>query len=196
MAVDNSLTVYANPFANVSSNERALTTNERELMHLSLSQAAKAANVSKSTISKYLKLGRLSYVEKVGDSYRIDPAELFRVFSQTGSQTGAQTQAPNEREPAETPPRTDGYAHVLEERLQGLKALMAEKERRIADLEADRDRLAQNYQDDRDRLLRVIEEQAGTMRMITDQTAKQAVQPPRSFMERFFGRRQPKTPAA
>jgi Helix-turn-helix domain len=165
-------------------------------MHLSLSQAAKAANVSKSTISKYLKLGRLSYVEKVGDSYRIDPAELFRVFSQTGSQTGSQTQAPNECEPAETPPRTDGYAHVLEERLQGLKALIAEKERRIADLEADRDRLAQNYQGDRDRLLRVIEEQAGTMRMITDQTAKQAVQPPRSFMERLFGRRRPKTPAA
>ena len=73
---------------------------------------------------------------------------------------------------------------------------MAEKERRIADLEADRDRLAQNYQDDRDRLLRVIEEQAGTMRMITDQTAKQAVQPPRNFMKRLFGRGRPKTPAA
>ena len=47
---------------------------------LTAGQASKEANVSKTTISKALKSGRLSYVEKTSSGYKIDPAELFRVF--------------------------------------------------------------------------------------------------------------------
>jgi hypothetical protein len=47
---------------------------------MSLGQAAKEASVSKATISKALKSGRLSYVSKSPAGYEIDPAELFRVF--------------------------------------------------------------------------------------------------------------------
>lgn len=43
-------------------------------------QAAKAARVSKTTISNALRSGRLSYVEKTKAGYVIDPAELHRVF--------------------------------------------------------------------------------------------------------------------
>lgn len=48
--------------------------------YLTLGQAAKEARVSKSTVSKALKSGRLSYVSKTSAGYEIDPAELFRVF--------------------------------------------------------------------------------------------------------------------
>lgn len=48
--------------------------------YLSLGQASKEAGVSKATISKALKSGRLSYVSKSTAGYEIDPAELFRVF--------------------------------------------------------------------------------------------------------------------
>ena len=52
---------------------------------LSLSQAAKAAGISKSTLSAALKTGRLSYVAKSSAGYQIDPAELFRVFAPNAS---------------------------------------------------------------------------------------------------------------
>jgi len=50
-------------------------------MYLTLNQAAKAVKKSTSTISKYIKDGKLSVSEKTEDgSFRIDPAELYRVF--------------------------------------------------------------------------------------------------------------------
>lgn len=47
---------------------------------LTMGQAAKETGVSKATLSKALKTGRLSYVVKTTAGYEIDPAELFRVF--------------------------------------------------------------------------------------------------------------------
>src|SRR5436305_8752890 len=47
---------------------------------LTMGQAAKETGVSKATLSKALKNGRLSYVAKTTAGYEIDPAELFRVF--------------------------------------------------------------------------------------------------------------------
>jgi hypothetical protein len=47
---------------------------------LTMGQAAKETGVSKATLSKALKTGRLSYVTKTTAGYEIDPAELFRVF--------------------------------------------------------------------------------------------------------------------
>lgn len=45
-----------------------------------LGQAAKETGISKGTLSKALKSGRLSYVSKSPSGYEIDPAELFRAF--------------------------------------------------------------------------------------------------------------------
>jgi len=175
-------------------------------MYLSLSQAAEEAGVSKSTISKYLNNGKLSYVEKDEGGYKIDPAELFRVFpkgSRKGSAKASARTESNDREPLENPTRTDAYSPVLEAQLEGLRKLMAEKERRIADLETDRDqlredrnRLSQNWQDERDRLLKVIEDAHSTMRLITDQTARHAAPAPRSLFERLVGFGRAKPPAA
>jgi hypothetical protein len=54
---------------------------------LTMGQAAKETGVSKATLSKALKSGRLSYVAKTTAGYEIDPAELFRVFPPKPSET-------------------------------------------------------------------------------------------------------------
>ena len=66
--------------------------------HLSLGQAAKEAGVSKATISKALKIGKLSYVAKTTAGYEIDPAELFRVFppKPLGNGKSERSQTPDE----------------------------------------------------------------------------------------------------
>ena len=56
-------------------------------MYLTLGQAAKEAKKSKATISKYIKNGKLSVINKTDDGFQIDPAELFRVFPQDKQQT-------------------------------------------------------------------------------------------------------------
>lgn len=51
---------------------------------LSLNKAAEAAGVSKSTIGRALKSGKLSG-QRTDEGWSIDPAELFRVFPQEPS---------------------------------------------------------------------------------------------------------------
>lgn len=49
-------------------------------MQLSLSAAAKEVGRSKSTLSRAVSSGRMSATRCEDGSYRIDPAELYRVF--------------------------------------------------------------------------------------------------------------------
>jgi excisionase family DNA binding protein len=49
-------------------------------MMLTLGQAAKAANVSKSTLSRAIKEGRMSAIRRENGEYEIDPSELFRAY--------------------------------------------------------------------------------------------------------------------
>jgi deoxyhypusine synthase len=51
-----------------------------ETTMLSLSGAAAAAGIAKSTIWRAIKSGRVSAIKSETGSYQIDPAELFRVF--------------------------------------------------------------------------------------------------------------------
>jgi hypothetical protein len=53
--------------------------NER--LFLTLGQAAKRVGKSKATISKAIADGKLSVYERSSDGFKIDPAELFRVFA-------------------------------------------------------------------------------------------------------------------
>ena len=50
-------------------------------MYLTLGQAAKKTGKSKATISKYIRSGKLSYISKESTGYKLDPAEVFRVFT-------------------------------------------------------------------------------------------------------------------
>ncbi len=47
---------------------------------VSMTKGAELAGVSKGTVSKALKSGRLSCAEKTDNGYLIDTSELFRVF--------------------------------------------------------------------------------------------------------------------
>lgn len=95
------------------------------MTHLSLGEASKAAGVAKGTISKALKSGKLSYVEKTAAGYQIDPAELFRAFPRKQGETPQ-----NER--LATPVETAEIA-VLRVRLEAA-------EQRAADLARELDR--------------------------------------------------------
>jgi hypothetical protein len=162
-------------------------------MYLSLGQAAKEAGVAKSTISKALASGKLSYREKNSDGYKIDPAELFRVYPKT-AKTDADELLSNDWRPDEAGAETLSYSAKFEIQLAGLKSLIAEKDRRIADLEADRaqlradrHRLTENWQEERVRLLKLAEDQTCTVKLLTDERAKLTAEFKRTFWQRFFG---------
>lgn len=55
---------------------------------LTLSQAAKETGRSKSTISKAIDTGKLSYIEKTTAGYKLDPSEVFRVFPMPSNANG------------------------------------------------------------------------------------------------------------
>jgi predicted DNA-binding protein (UPF0251 family) len=58
-------------------------TKRREKTMLSLSEAATAAGIAKSTIWRAIKTGRISATRTHTGTYEVDPAELFRVFPAT-----------------------------------------------------------------------------------------------------------------
>jgi len=164
-------------------------------MYLSLGQAAKEAGVAKSTISKALSSGKLSYREKNSEGYKIDPAELFRVYPKT-SKNSAEETASNDWQLGQASGETIPYSARFEIQLAGLKSLLAEKDRRITDLESDRaqlredrHRLTENWQDERVRLLKLLEDQTGTVKLLTDEREKLVAEVQRSFWQRVFGRK-------
>lgn len=53
-----------------------------------IGDAAKHTGKSKSTISKYVKNGTISYIEKTAYSYKLDPSEVLRVFGQRKQENG------------------------------------------------------------------------------------------------------------
>lgn len=105
-------------------------TRRGTMSELSLSQAAKLAGRSKSTIHRAIKTGKLSATRHEDGSYSIDPAELSRVF---------------DMEPHEGTKRhgaaLDGTR--LLERIEALDAMLNREREISADLKEDRDRWRQ-----------------------------------------------------
>lgn len=58
-----------------------------------LGQAARAADVSKTTIQRAIKSGRLSASRQQDGSYVIDPSELHRAFPRDGNANGEMKQS-------------------------------------------------------------------------------------------------------
>jgi hypothetical protein len=83
--------------------------------------------VSKATLSKALKTGKLSYVEKTEKGYLIDTSELFRVFPV------------NRREPATVPDsEPTGEREETGQVVELLKAEVADLRQRLDQSEAER----------------------------------------------------------
>jgi phage terminase small subunit len=113
--------------------------------YLTLGQAAKESGHSKTAIHKALQNGKLSYIEKTTEGYKIDPSELFRVFPKTAKD--------DDKEQSGTPENTEKQA-VLVEKIRGLEdkleIILRERDRErqqltdtIEDLKTDRDQWRQ-----------------------------------------------------
>jgi hypothetical protein len=98
---------------------------------LSLSQAAKLAGKSKSTINRAIKTGKISATRHDDGTYSIDPAELSRTFD-------IEPHGGSKRSDAEP----DGTR--LLERIEALEAMLSREREISADLKEDRDRWRQH----------------------------------------------------
>lgn len=97
-------------------------------MTFTLSQAAKAASKSKSIISDAIRTGRLSAERLPDGRFKIDPAELFRVFPQRSaepSDPASRTQAGTVPEPPSRLAERPDETAVLRERLARLEETLA-----------------------------------------------------------------------
>lgn len=125
----------------------------------SLNQAAKEAGKSTSTISKYLKNGKLSYVSKDEGGYKIDPAELFRVFPKANSEP---IREKKDRKIANTHENTIEYIQlqaerdILDEKLKMREEQNSDLKYRLEGIEKERD----DWRDQAKQSLRLLEDQS------------------------------------
>lgn len=90
-----------------------------------LGEASKVTGVQKSTLSKALKSGKISYFEKTSAGYKIDPSELFRVYPRQPQSTDADTVVSERLETPENNPdfiRLQVEVEQLRERLSETQA--------------------------------------------------------------------------
>jgi hypothetical protein len=134
-----------------------------------LGVAAKQAGVSKPTLSKAIKSGRISAEKQPDGSYRIQPAELFRVYRQPspGGLLDSVDNAQETRLPA-------GEIEGLRERLA---LLTAERDR-------EREQLTDQILDLRRRLDSETETRRQLTLLLTDQRQRA---PRRRWWRRMFG---------
>lgn len=111
------------------------------MANFTLGTAAKRLGLSKPTVSKYLKEGKLSGEKLPDGSYRIDGAELARFEAGYKKPSGGKRQGEAPRDK-----RTDTGE------LQVARAELVAAQTRIAELEGDRDRLRADLGKAQDRL--------------------------------------------
>lgn len=110
-----------------------------------LGTAAKVTGKSKTSILRALKSGRLSYVEKTADGYKIDPAELQRVFTIVTPEAGTQPDTVERTVTAESNTLTPETIRIkeleirLEMALENAVQIKQTSEQRIKEIQDDRD---------------------------------------------------------
>jgi excisionase family DNA binding protein len=107
-------------------------------MVYTLGEAAKATGMSKATISKAIKNGRISASKDETGTFKIDPSELHRVYPKTVSTE--QKETPNF---AASERSNDSLVRELQARLEAAHERIADKDSVIDDLREDRDRWRQ-----------------------------------------------------
>jgi predicted DNA-binding protein (UPF0251 family) len=109
----------------------ALRTNKRgEKVMLSLSEAAVAAGIAKTTVWRAVKAGRISAARTATGQYEIDPAELFRAFPANPKNVEMKKPAPA----IET-----GLVPALEAQISALKEVSGLLKEQLEDTRHDRD---------------------------------------------------------
>jgi hypothetical protein len=151
---------------------------------LTLGDAARETGLAKSTIFRAIKNGKISAVKNESGEWQIEPAELFRVFPPATGATVAETGVGNDTQRGAQHPETRGETggvaaelQILRERMQ-MAGQMHEKE--LALLNARIEELRQDREDlrgERDRLLTTLQEQAVSVRLLTDHSPRQPTPP-------------------
>ena len=95
-------------------------------MKLTLSEVARQAGMSKSTLSRLVKKGRITAEKQENGEFRIDPSELDRLAELRSSVRSVQR--------VET-----GTDVVLQREIDLLREMLLDKERTIQDLRTERD---------------------------------------------------------
>src|SRR5687767_616797 len=71
----------------------ARTVERHAMAHLTLREAADAVGVSKSTLFRAIRNGRLSATRDDDGNYHVDPSELFRVYEPANLERSAPQRA-------------------------------------------------------------------------------------------------------
>lgn len=147
-------------------------------MAYTLGEAAKASGKSKATISKAIKSGRLSAVKQDTGVFRIEAAELHRVYPKPVD--GNQDRTP--KTVVQTPENTPTVKE-LQARLEAAQERLTDRDTVIADLREDRDRWRQQA-------TALLADQRPVPQPVTEpapQPNPPVVQPPKGFWKRLFG---------
>ncbi len=136
-----------------------------------MTKGAELAGVSKGTVSKALKSGRLSYAEKTDNGYLIETSELFRAFPPKQPETVETARLETRSGNAETLMETGGMHREVEL----LREQLRDRDGVVDDL---RQRLDKSEEERREAQARVI----GLL------TGPEAAESKRSFFGRLFGR--------
>jgi excisionase family DNA binding protein len=136
------------------------------MAQLSLREAADACGVSKSTILRAIKSGRMSAPRTDEGGYAIDPAELHRVYPLRNASAPERTGSVGQ----DAPPAAPGATAVLEAEITALREMLRRADREADDLRADRDAWRSQ-----------AENSSATVRLLTDQTSR------RSWWKRLVG---------
>lgn len=136
-----------------------------------MTKGAELAGVSKGTVSKALKSGRLSYAEKTDNGYLIDTSELFRVFPPKQKETVDDARLATLNRNRETPVDSGG----LQREIELLREQLQDRDGVVSDL---RQRLNKSEEERREAQARVI----GLL------TGPDATESKRGFFGRLFGR--------
>lgn len=105
---------------------------------MTLGEAAKQAGISKSTLSRAIKSGKISASRGEDGSYSIDPAELFRVYPPQHATHSGNVPMTRDATPTATP-ATPGEISALKAEIEGLKAQLALMREHAEDLKTQRD---------------------------------------------------------
>lgn len=134
-------------------------------MKLSVSEAARAAGVSKATISRHVKNGRISCVRGGSGHPEIDASELLRYYPGADLEQRHLAQQPQER--TETPRQNVSRNNALRGELEAIRA--------------ERDRLLKDVEQERAEKARILDLLETAQRQITDQ------RPAPGLWKRIFG---------
>jgi hypothetical protein len=166
-------------------------------MPYSLKQAAAAVGKQKPAILKAIQSGKISAQKDANGQWQIEPVELHRVYPPVSDRSIAET-VPTASETVsvetrETIGNTNGNS-LLRQEVQFLREKLSDLERMT---DTERRQLSEQIADlrgERDRLLKVVEEQASSFRLLTDQRQQPAPEPQpaarrgfRAFLHRLTG---------